>query len=945
MESEYDLVDQLTSSLGVLKTSNRALRLRLAYPEGSADDTLLPQRISGGETICGGIEYRILCVAADASLPLKSFIGVAAELRLVTDQGDLHSICGVITEARSGQSDGGLATYQLVLRDALALMDLTSNARVFLGKSEIDIIKILLGELRERFPAIGLAFEYELAYDFTENPPPPRAFTMQFNEPDGAFLRRLLKRRGIAWFFRPGRSSTSTMPDDGLEHPPAHTLVLFTEPIRLHENAAGTVRYHRFGATEERDTITAWSAVRSLRAGSASGYSWDYADPLSTMFMTTSARNTANQGTRGNALAAGLDDYRIETPHVGDDRDDQDKLTEARAARHAYESKYFHGESNVRDLRVGEWNSVEGHAEIDRHPAGERSFVITSLQVTARNNLPKAIDARIDRIFAINHWNDDDGAAAGAAAGMDDAARYHNSFTCVRRGIRIVPSYDPRVDVPFLGLQSATVVGPAGETVHCDKQGRVKVRFHGMREADHAHADGKGTLGTDADSAWVRVATSWAGNGPGSQYQFGANLLPRVGTEVLIGFVDGDPDKPIIIDQTYNGRATTAALSERGELPGNRYQSGLASREIGGGRGNQLRFDDTKGQISAQLASDHGVSELNLGWCTEPRSKGFGAPRGEGAELRSDEYIAVRAAKGMLLSAWKRVAGSDGATGSQLARAEYLCLMRDCSELFGALGKYAAKHLALAQDGKAQDDLKSAFERWENGSNTAPNKPDGGAPVIGVTAPDGIYTATSKAIVIYAGLNIDTVAQQHLQMTAGQRFNLNAGKGISLFSHHDGLSAIAHQGRLLLQSQHDDTEINAANNFRITATDGKITVMAKQIELVAKDGSFIQIGDGITMGSNEALKFHAPDFTFDEPTSLHTEFPTFDSGGTDLKFAIKYYPHIDGGLDASNLAHQISTSAGENHSGKSDAGGKSTLLKSDAMHLASIDLRDSATDN
>ena len=117
-----------------LTTDKRALRLRLAYPEGINEDVLLPQRISGSEAICGGIEYRILCVATEAQLPLKQFIAVPAELQIVTDRGQLRRVCGIVAEACAGQSDGGLATYQLVLRDGLALMEKRVNTRVFRNK-------------------------------------------------------------------------------------------------------------------------------------------------------------------------------------------------------------------------------------------------------------------------------------------------------------------------------------------------------------------------------------------------------------------------------------------------------------------------------------------------------------------------------------------------------------------------------------------------------------------------------------------------------------------------------------------------------------------------------------------------------------------------------------------------------------------------------------------
>ena len=194
------------------------------------------------------------------------------------------------------------------------------------------------------------------------------------------------------------------------------------------------------------------------------------------------------------------------------------------------------------------------------------------------------------------------------------------------------------------------------------------------------HAAGTGSSDSDRDSAWVRVASNWAGDGPGNSGQCGARLLPPVGTEVLVAFAGGDPDKPVIVAQVYNGAAPPPAFVREDGLPDTRYQSGLRSREVRGQRGNQLRLDDTSGQISAQLASDHGASELNLGYLTEPRRQDGARPRGEGAELRTDEVIALRAARGILISAWKLLGGA-GTKGQQLARDDYLNLLRECGEL------------------------------------------------------------------------------------------------------------------------------------------------------------------------------------------------------------------------------------------------------------------------
>lgn len=378
-------------------------------------------------------------------------------------------------------------------------------------------------------------------------------------------------------------------------------------------------------------------------------------------------------------------------------------------------------------------------------------------------------------------------------------------------------------------------------------------------------------------------------------------------------------------------------------MPDSRHQSGLRSREVGGQRGNQLRLDDTSGQISAQLASDHAAAELNLGYLTEPRQQGGARARGEGAELRTQEAIALHAARGILLSTWKLLGGA-AAKGGQLARDDYLGLLRECGELCSSLGKYASEHNGLEVDGEEQRALLDRFVGWEDGSNTKPKATQPGEPVIAMTSPAGIGFASSKAIISYAGSNLDGVAQQHLQLTAGQRFSVNAGKGVSLFAHHGGLHAIAHNGRLLMQSQHDDTAIDSARNMQLTATEGTATISAKVILLVAADGSFLKLGDGPpVLGSKEPLKFHAPDFTFDKPQSMAAQFPDFGTDGADQRLELRYPRGAAGddgeeplGALVEDMKMKVSLSDGSSLDARSDDQGKSELLARDAMHMAEI---------
>jgi type VI secretion system secreted protein VgrG len=327
-----------------LTQSNRPVRLRLSHRQGVLDDVLQIKHVSGQETLCGLTEYRLLCVSTQAGLELKEFLALPVELQFVTDRGRLRSVCGIVAQASAGQSDGGLATYQLVVRDALALMEQRINTRVFRNMNEVEITESLLREWRNLNPILASVFDFDVSA--VTGTYAKREFRMQYNESDAAFLRRLWKQRGIAWLVRPGRAGKADSAADF-----CHTLVLFDTPYALPQNAAGAVRFHRDAATEARDGIMNWSAVRTLKPGSVTRQSPDY---LQGRMMFASSPTTMQQGEAGNQFACSLDDYQVDAPHLGDDGSDYRRLGELRIRRHEYEAKCFYGESGVRDLRVGE---------------------------------------------------------------------------------------------------------------------------------------------------------------------------------------------------------------------------------------------------------------------------------------------------------------------------------------------------------------------------------------------------------------------------------------------------------------------------------------------------------------------------------------------------------------------------------------------------------------
>ena len=898
-------LNELSGLFTGLSESNRPIRLRLSGRHRVHDDALMVKQVTGQETLCGGIEYRLLCVSTEAHLPLKDFIAMPIEIQFVTASGQLRAVCGIVAQASTGQNDGGLATYQLLVRDALALMEQRTNTRVFRNVSEVELSAVMLGEWQWHNPILAKAFDIDMSGLSTTYP--SREFIMQYNESDAAFLRRLWKRQGISWFIRPGKAS-----DTDSDETPAHTLVLFDTPDCLAQNAAGNIRFHRDTATQSTDNVFSWGAVRNLKAGSVMRQSWDYRKGG---MMSVQVPTTMQQGEAGDQFAFSLDDYVTDTPHAGDNVNDYRRLGKLRMQRHEFEAKCFHGESGVRELCVGEWFRLDGHHEIDNHTEKEREFVLTELSLHAENNLPKTLDDKVRRLFVANGWMAITSAALATASEERDV-KYSNRFSCVRRGIPIVPAYDPRTDLPRVDIQSAIVVGPPDEEVYCDALGRVKLRFPGTREQDHAH--GSGASNSDADSAWVRVASHWASD------QWGSISLPRVGDEVLVDFIGGDPDKPVVVSRVY-GTARPPAFSQSGALPGNRFLAGMKSKEIKGFRSNQLRMDDTTGQINAQLASEHGHSELNLGWLTHPRRDGKGEARGEGAELRSDNAVAVRGGGGVFISADPQ----HRATENLLQRDAMLGIAEVLKGVHQQLSELALIHQADTTPAAKLDDLIKRLKEWEDGSNVKPGATPPSAPIVAVSAPAGVAISSQDNVLIGAQTQIDLISVAGVNVSTGKMFLVRAAETVSLFAHKLGMKLIAASGKMELQTHSDDMELSSAKRIVLSAAD-EIVLQAPKVRVISN-------GAQVTIGSGEIVQESRGTHTIKSAIFAHVVvgggrvndavMPT--SGITTDERIVLFDQQT--GLPVKSRRYRAILDDGQEIHGKTDSEGRTQLMESTTM--------------
>jgi type VI secretion system secreted protein VgrG len=849
-----------------LTDSHRAVRLRLPIRAAPISQVLLVQRADINEALYEGITGYITCLSTHA-IAREVLLGVPIEVQVVSDQGALRRFAGVVADVITGHDDGGLVTCQLVLRDAFALMAHRKRTRSFTNKSPLDIIRQVIDELRRSSPSLGAAFSL-VTLIAGEQRYPQRAMTMQFKESDQAFLCRLMRRAGISWFVRAGPESSDI---------PRHELVLFDDNYQLPRYEQGELLCRHNQVVAQRDSIDHWMPLARLGSGSVLRASYDY---TAAWVNTESRLGRLGLGPAGAEIVAALTDARIEVPHAGADWEHHQRLAELAMQRHEFKARCVHGSSAVRDLPFGACASVSGHPELDVLAPDQREYVFIRVEHHVRNNLPKELEERADALLAANrlHSGADDEAPgwyfpdhlpgrpeqpwSAGHPNEPDPERYRNFFIACQRGVPIVPAWDPAKHLPKVEPITAIVVGPEGAPVWCDEQARVKVRYLGIDPDD------------DTDiTAWLRVNQAWAGAG------FGTLFPLRVGMEVTVIFMDGDPDKPLIVGPAYNARKTPPHLSPADTPNLNPYQSGLASQEINGWLQNRLRFDDNTGQVNAQLSSGHASSQLNIGALHHDRVNGLGVPRGEGTEVTTQRMGANRAEQGLYMTAEPHLQGG----GPQMARGILIGQLQGARALAQSAGELAGTHQAEGTDTARQAELLQRVEDWDIGTNVRPSDappPTAAQPIIALSAPAGLAMASADNATLSAGTNLDLVSQQHTQLSAGRSLRMRALDTLSAFA-HKGLEIIAATGRVVMRANAGDIEIGASDDIQMFSH-ARIVGQGEAIIWRTKGASITLDENGITLAGKVFVNGLAPSFSFESGGAGGVELPALPCGDIQL---------------------------------------------------------------
>ncbi|MDC5069737.1 DUF2345 domain-containing protein [Acinetobacter baumannii] len=813
----FNNISQVLESIGFL-SQHRSVYLQ--FSDASLNSQVFLQRIDGQHYLNQGMTAELICLSTHAHIALKQFIGVQVAVDQVTDQGQLFRTTGIITGASQGQSDGALTLYKLNISDPTYLWHKRRNSRVFMNKSVKEITEILFKEWQGKSPLFASSLTLDLSglkqtYDV-------RPFVMQLNESDYDFLTRLWRSEGINWLIDEAELTVASNTD----HIQPQKLRLIDDNSQYQALTRRTIRYHRSHATEQFDSMTSLIAGRRLQPTSVFVQRWQ-SDVLQQTDGAGSVQSTHQHSANYDNQSLSLEDAWHFSPAWMQDLNGEDGATSASnqqlekfnqnlSAYHDAQSKQFVAQTTVRDTQVGYWFELNEHPEIDLHSGADKEFLIIGKHYYNQNNLPKDLNQQIQTLITQSHWQS-----------SHTKERQGNQLILQRRHIKTVPEYQPLQDRPQASVQRARVVGPEGESIYVDQWGRIKVRFLFTRANDHSHDGGAGSNDNDTDSAWVDVVTPWAGKG------YGARFLPRVGEIVVIDFFDGNIDRPFVVGRIHEADRHPTQFDQKGQLPDTKKLSGIRSEEVDGKGFNQLRFDDTTGQISAQLQSSHAASQLNLGNLSHPKDSAASDGRGEGFELRTDQWGAVRAGKGLLVTTHKQ----DQAQGVHLDAAEAK------QQIEGGLNN--AKALSEVAKNQQTDplevleSLKTFIEQIEQ-----QDKEKAAAfkqALMVLTAPNSIAVASNEDIHLSADGQLSQNAGDSISLSTQKNLIAHAQNKISLFAAQQGARLYAGKGKVEIQAQGDGADLIARKGIQIISTEDKIEINASKEIVITSGGSQIKI--------------------------------------------------------------------------------------------------------
>ena len=385
----------------------------------------------------------------------------------------------------------------------------------------------------------------------------------------------------------------------------------------------------------------------------------------------------------------------------------------------------------------------------------------------------------------------------------DRTESYQTRFTAIPydalKPYRPAPLPWPQVS----GTLPARVTSKDDDTYgYIDTQGRYRIKFN---------FDLKNWQKGE-ESLWVRLAKPYAGD----TYGFHFPLIDS--TEVAIAFTNGNPDRPYIAhamhDSSHPDHVTTI----------NKHRNVIRTPA-----NNKLRMDDKRGQEHIKLATEYGKTQLNLGHLVDSEK----TKRGEGFELRTDEWGAISAEKGIYIT----TETESKAKGKQLDMEGAKIQLSNALSIVQSLQKVVENSNGHSADIESQTELKNTLTQL-NESGIVGYAQEG----IGLTSPKNIQLSTGK--------NISIIAENNTEISVIKKITLAAGEALSFFAHKMGIKLFASKGKVEIQAQNDELSLMAKDEIQINSIDNSVTLTAPRDITLISGGSYIKInGQGIELGT------------------------------------------------------------------------------------------------
>ncbi|WP_074862775.1 type VI secretion system Vgr family protein [Pseudomonas agarici] len=800
------------------------------------------ERWVGHETLSELYHWNVLALGTDHTCALQPLLGTKITLLTTLADGRYSRRSGLLSHISRQGSDGALTRYHLTLVPWLWTLTQGFHSRVFQDKTVQAIIEQVFAGY-ERYARWRFTGDANRLLSQVR----PRSYCVQYRESDFDFVQRILAEEGLGYCF---------VEDE--QAPAGHCLVIFGHSPLLPEDltSASTdgLRYHTPGAVEEQDSVEFMGQRSQLSPNRITLLSSNYKSRRAISISRALGPGRASLESYDPVGDYAFADHREAEHylHLHNDALQVDKL-------------HWKGRATVRSARAGtHFQVLKAPWTQAKHLHGQKRFLFTQVHSYGINHLDSGTpldEADLTRRLSLDELDPLVQAQAQRSGfGQQFKAVPHSQPWRPTLADGTGQRLNPVPTAP--GAQTAIVVGPDGQTtpgsgspLYCDALGRVRVRFHWQAEEDRG-------------GCWLRVGQAAAGDGAGTQF------LPRIGQEVLVHFINGDIDRPIISKALYNGRGEGGEAPTPGGVPGERQlsvykvandrhpsaeanltggnspawhggcandqlhrnaaaMSGFKTQEFGGQGYNQLVFDDSDQQGRIQMATTQAHSQLNLGHLIHQAGNYRGSFRGQGFELRTDAYGVLRGAKGLLLSTYaiepQTPAGDAVAAQALLQRQRDIAACFDLAAqihqsvpLASHRGVKQANQSALINDQAPLKALHTSLnttvtpEQLAKAAGEALQRqshhaiPHSGDPLLTLSARDSIAKIAGQSLQWSAGETLTLGSGYNTQMVAGYSVRLHSGQAI---------------GYLAGAQQADDIGIS------LIVGDGAVDIQAQQDDL------------------------------------------------------------------------------------------------------------------